>query len=91
VLLDLTMPLTSGEETLHRLRAIRPDIPVLLSSGYNQVEVAQRFTGQGVAGFVSKPFSPAALVAKIKSACTGSSDTAGHNLNPGSPPRSARG
>jgi PAS domain S-box-containing protein len=71
VLLDLTMPLMSGEEALHRLRAIRPDVPVLLSSGYNQVEVIQRFTGQGLAGFVGKPFSPATLVAKIKSACAG--------------------
>ena len=63
------MPLMSGEETLHRLRAIRPDVPVLLSSGYDQVEVIQRFTGQGLAGFVSKPYSAATLAAKIKSAC----------------------
>ena len=69
VLLDLTMPLMSGEETLHRLRAIRPDVPVLLSSGYNQIEVIQRFTGQGLAGFIGKPYSAATLVAKIKSAC----------------------
>ncbi len=91
VLLDLTMPLMSGEETLHRLRTIRPDIPVLLSSGYNQIEIIQRFTGQGLAGFIAKPFSPATLIAKITSACAGSSDTAGHHVNPGLPPRSARG
>src|SRR5262249_7505126 len=35
VLLDLTMPVMSGEATLRRLRAIRPDVPVILSSGYN--------------------------------------------------------
>ena len=80
----------SGEETLHRLRAIRPDVPVLLSSGYNQVEAIQRFAGQGLAGFVAKPFSPATLVAKIKSACAGPSDAAGHHVNPGPPPRLAR-
>jgi PAS domain S-box-containing protein len=87
VLLDLTMPMMTGEETLHRLRAIRPDIPVLLSSGYSQVEVVQRFTGQGLAGFISKPFSPATLVAKIRSACAGSLDAACQHADPGPPPR----
>jgi PAS domain S-box-containing protein len=69
VLLDLTMPLMSGEETLRRLRAIRPDVPVLLSSGYNQIEVIRRFTGQVFAGFIGKPYSAATLVGKIKSVC----------------------
>jgi len=69
VLLDLTMPLMSGEETLTRLRAVRPDVPVLLSSGYNQVEVIKRFAGHSLAGFVGKPYSSAELVAKIKSVC----------------------
>ena len=67
VLLDLTMPLMSGEETLGRLRAIRPDVPVLLSSGYNQIEVIKRFTGRGLAGFIGKPYSSATLIEKIKS------------------------
>ncbi len=69
VLLDLTMPLMGGEETFHRLRAIRPGVRVLLSSGYNELEVVKRFTGQGLTGFVGKPYSAAALVAKIKSVC----------------------
>jgi PAS domain S-box-containing protein len=73
VLLDLTMPLMSGEETLHRLRAIRADVPVLLSSGYDEVEVIKRFAGQGLAGFVGKPYSTAELVGKIKSVCAGPS------------------
>jgi PAS domain S-box-containing protein len=67
VLLDLTMPLLSGEETLQQLRSIRPDIPVLLSSGYNEIEAVKRFAGLPLAGFVGKPYSAKALVAKIKS------------------------
>ena len=74
VLLDLTMPLMSGEETLVRLRAIRPDVPVLLSSGYNQVEVIKRFAGQALAGFVGKPYSSTELVTKVKSVCGGSAN-----------------
>ena len=71
VLLDLTMPLMSGEETLQRLRAIRADVPVLLSSGYNQVEVVKRFAGQSLAGFVGKPYTATTLLTKVKSVCPG--------------------
>ncbi len=70
VLLDLTMPLMSGEETFEKLREIRTDIPILVSSGYNQIEVIKRFTGKALAGFVGKPYSAAALVEKVKSVCS---------------------
>src|SRR5207249_8704090 len=36
VLLDLTMPEMGGEEAFHRLRAIRPEIEIILSSGYDE-------------------------------------------------------
>ncbi len=67
VLLDLTMPGMSGEETLKRIRAIRKDVPVLLSSGYNQIEAIRRFTAEGLSGFIGKPYSAAALAEKVKS------------------------
>ena len=87
VLLDWTMPLMSGEETLNRLRDIRPNIPVLLSSGYNQAEFTERFSGQGLTGFIGKPYSAANLVARIKSAIAGPSNAAGHHADPRSPSR----
>ncbi len=68
VLLDLTMPGMDGEQTLRELKLIRPDIKVLLSSGYNEVEVIQRFTGKGLSGFIQKPYTSAALVEKIRTA-----------------------
>jgi response regulator RpfG family c-di-GMP phosphodiesterase len=37
VVLDLTMPVMSGEETLARMRALRTDIPIILSSGFNEL------------------------------------------------------
>ena len=82
VLLDWTMPLMSGEETLHRLRAIRPDLPVLLSSGYNEAEFIERFPGQGLAGFIGKPYSAATLVDRIRSAIAGPSNAAGQHADP---------
>jgi CheY-like chemotaxis protein len=48
VLLDLTMPQMSGEEVLRHLRQLRPDVRVIVMSGYSEYEMHQRFAGQGV-------------------------------------------
>ena len=50
VLLDLTMPGTSGEETLAGMKAESPAIPDILSSGFNEVQAVRRFEGKGLAG-----------------------------------------
>ncbi len=65
VLLDLTMPGMSGEEVLHRLKEIRPDVKVILSSGFSEVEVIPKFSGKGLAGFIQKPYTALALSAKL--------------------------
>jgi PAS domain S-box-containing protein len=65
VLVDLTMPEMNGEEVLRRLTAIRPGVKVVLSSGFNEVEVIQRFAGKGLAGFIHKPYTALALATKI--------------------------
>jgi signal transduction histidine kinase/ActR/RegA family two-component response regulator len=67
VLLDMSMPVMSGEETFRRLRSIRPEIKVILSSGYNEVEAISRFTGKGLAGFIQKPYTAARLSEIIRS------------------------
>jgi CheY-like chemotaxis protein len=57
VILDLTMPVMDGAATFTELRKIRPEIKVLLISGYNEKEAASRFAGRKLAGFLQKPFS----------------------------------
>jgi CheY-like chemotaxis protein len=66
VLLDMTMPGISGEETLRQLQLIRSGVPVLLTSGYNEVEAIHRFAGKGLAGFIQKPYTAVQLAEKIK-------------------------
>jgi two-component system cell cycle sensor histidine kinase/response regulator CckA len=68
VLLDLTMPVMNGEETLRHLQKVNPGVKVLLSSGYNEVEAVQRFAGKGLAGFIQKPYTAAGLAEKVKEA-----------------------
>ncbi|MGQ9792154.1 MAG: CHASE domain-containing protein [Anaerolineae bacterium] len=56
IILDLTMPRQDGASTYHALRAIRPDIPIILTSGYSLRDVLQRFEGQKPDGFLHKPY-----------------------------------
>ena len=56
VLLDLTMPQMDGVETLRELRRLRPDLPVILMSGFAQVQAMARFGEHRLAGFLQKPF-----------------------------------
>ena len=66
VLLDLTMPHMDGVETFRELRRARPDIHVVLMSGYNEQEAVERFTGKRLAGFVQKPFQIQTPLGKVK-------------------------
>lgn len=66
ILLDLTMPFMDGEETFGRLRSIRPDVVVLLSTGFIAQERLDRMVKAGMAGFLRKPHRPDELVANIQ-------------------------
>jgi two-component system cell cycle sensor histidine kinase/response regulator CckA len=68
VLLDLTMPRLDGLSTFREMKRLRPDIPVILCSGYSEQDATQHFTGQGLAGFIQKPYSLEELQIKTKQA-----------------------
>jgi PAS domain S-box-containing protein len=72
VVLDLTMPHVDGVEAFAEIRRIRSDVPVILSSGYNEQDATERFAGKGLAGFIHKPYCAedlAQIVCKV--ACEG--------------------
>jgi PAS domain S-box-containing protein len=70
VLLDLTMPHLNGEEAYREIRRLRPDVPVVLMSGYTEQEVTKRFAGQGLSGFLQKPFLAATLLQMVHNLTT---------------------
>jgi two-component system, cell cycle sensor histidine kinase and response regulator CckA len=72
VILDLTMPVMSGEEALPLIKAIRPNIPVIISSGFSETEILRRFGSSGIAGVISKPYTMPVFISKIVDALSGS-------------------
>ena len=66
VLLDLSMPGLSGEETLSELHRIDPNVQVVLSSGYSELDARHRFEQIGIAGFIQKPYDLDTFVAEIR-------------------------
>ncbi len=65
VLCDLTMPGMDGWQTLGFLRRLAPDLPVILSSGYNEGLVMGEIHGEQPDAFLPKPYSADQLRATI--------------------------
>jgi two-component system, cell cycle sensor histidine kinase and response regulator CckA len=65
VVLDLSMPRLAGEAALTQMRAVRPDVPVLLTSGYCRPETLDRADTSGPTGFIQKPYRSTDLQEKL--------------------------
>ena len=72
VVLDLTMPRMGGDEVFRRIRASRPDMHIILCSGYSEEDISRQFNGLGLSGFIEKPFTPSELIEKIGAVLSGS-------------------
>jgi PAS domain S-box-containing protein len=71
VVMDLTMPHLDGAEAFARMRLLRPDVRVVLMSGFSEHDATITFAGKGLAGFLQKPFELAHLRDKIRSVFDG--------------------
>ncbi len=66
LILDLVMPDLGGEIVYDRIKALRPDIRVILSSGYSIEGQAESILKKGCDGFIQKPYNLNQLAKKIK-------------------------
>jgi CheY-like chemotaxis protein len=66
VIMDMIMPEMSGSETFDRLKGIKPDAKILLSSGYSINGQAAKILRRGCDGFIQKPFNMHQLGDKIQ-------------------------
>ena len=71
VVLDLSMPGMSGDETFRALRAESPDLPVILSSGHTEREATSRFEPATLQAFLQKPYSPEELRHRVREVIPG--------------------
>jgi DNA-binding NtrC family response regulator len=66
VIMDMIIPKKSGKKTYEEIRAIRPDIKVLFSSGYTGDRIDSLFFDNEELHFVNKPVSPKDLLRKVR-------------------------
>ncbi len=57
VIADMTMPRMNGAELAEELMSLRPDIPVILCTGYSELMDEHKAQQIGAAGFIMKPVS----------------------------------
>jgi DNA-binding NarL/FixJ family response regulator len=57
-----------GQETFQELVRLDPDVRVVMSSGFTEQEITSRFAGQGLVGFVPKPYSLDVLRERLQAA-----------------------
>jgi two-component system, cell cycle sensor histidine kinase and response regulator CckA len=66
LILDMIMPDLGGEIVYERIKSIRPDLRVILSSGYSVEGQADDILKKGCDGFIQKPYNLNQLAQKIK-------------------------
>jgi CheY-like chemotaxis protein len=80
VVLDMTMPKLNGSEALQQMRRIRPEVKVLMVSGFCEQPSGVLSQRSSPDGFLQKPYKPDELASKLRSLFAESPvASAGHN------------
>ncbi|MFC1812662.1 PAS domain S-box protein [Thermodesulfobacteriota bacterium] len=74
VVLDMIMPDVGGGDAYDKMKAVNPDVKVLLSSGYSVDGQATEILERGCDGFIQKPFNIEQLSKKIREILDGDLD-----------------
>jgi PAS domain S-box-containing protein len=56
-IVDIGLPDRKGDALVGELRALYPQLPIIIASGYDDADLKRRFAGQANIGFVRKPYS----------------------------------
>jgi CheY-like chemotaxis protein len=66
VVLDMTMPGLRGDEVADELRRLKPGVRLLLSSGYDESDVARQLVRDGLAEFIHKPYEKKDFIGRLR-------------------------
>jgi PAS domain S-box-containing protein len=65
VVLDLAMPEMGGDTAAVEIRSLRPQLPIVLCSGYAERDAAQRCASPNYSAFLQKPYTARALIEMV--------------------------
>jgi CheY-like chemotaxis protein len=68
VILDYFLPVIDGDAVFEELRGLNPKVNVVLSSGFAEQTKIASMLGQGLRGFIPKPYSREKLLEQVRSA-----------------------
>jgi CheY-like chemotaxis protein/glycine cleavage system H lipoate-binding protein len=71
ILLDIKMPEMDGLEFLAQLRKTKPDIPVVIMTGYPSIPNAAEAVRLGASDYVTKPFTPEQITQSVQRVLAG--------------------
>lgn len=67
VVTDLGMSVMDGYQLFNELKKINPELPIIISSGFGDMDVSTRINKEDIAGFLNKPYTFAQLREVLKS------------------------
>lgn len=65
IILDVAMPVMSGEKVFKELKLIKKEVPVIITSGYNESHAMSRFGKTEIAAFIQKPYRGQDLIEMV--------------------------
>ncbi len=66
MVLDLVMPVMGGQELLPKIKALQPDLKILLTSGYSESEARRLCAAYPGARFIQKPYTSQQMARAVK-------------------------
>ncbi|NTW99724.1 MAG: response regulator, partial [Geobacteraceae bacterium] len=57
VVTDMGMPVMDGYALFRELKKLKPELPIIISSGFGEVDVTSRIARDDIAGLVGKPYN----------------------------------
>jgi two-component system response regulator FixJ len=75
IITDVRMPEITGIELLQRVKAVNPDLPVIVITGHGDISLAVEAMKSGAVDFLEKPFDDDLLLAAVRSALRRDADT----------------
>jgi len=66
IITDMTMPKMNGAELIQRIRGIRPDIPIILCTGFSELIDEEKALSLGIQRYLMKPVVKGDLAAAVR-------------------------